>query len=87
MEALLLILLLAVVAALNIVCFMVGANVGQKVSKGESIEITSASPQKAVREHKAHKEADMEQNRVDTIMRNVEAYDGTPYGQEDVPGR
>ena len=81
------VLLLAVMAASNILCFVVGAKVGQKVSKGESIEIPSASPLKAVREHKAKKEAEMEQSRIDTIMRNVEAYDGTPHGQEDVPGR
>lgn len=68
-------------------CFLLGASVGQKVSKGESIEIPSASPLKAVREHKAKKEAQMEQSRIDTIMRNVEVYDGTPHGQEDVPGR
>lgn len=81
------VLLLAVAAASNIVCFVVGAKVGQKVSKGESIETPAVSPLKAVREHKAKKEAEMEQSRIDTILRNVETYDGTPHGQEDVPGR
>ena len=87
MEVLLLILLIlmiAVIAALNILCFVVGAKVGQNVSKGEDIKIPSASPLEAVREHKAQKEAEMAQRKSDTILRNIEVYDGTPYGQEDV---
>jgi hypothetical protein len=45
------------------------------------------SPTKAVQEHREKKEAQMEQNRLETIMRNIESYDGTPYGQKEVPGR
>jgi hypothetical protein len=41
----------------------------------------------AVKKHQAKKAAEMEQNRFDTILRNIEAYDGTERGQEDVPGR
>jgi hypothetical protein len=40
---------------------------------------------KAYREREAKKEAQMEQDRIDTIMRNIEGYDGTSRGQEDVP--
>ena len=32
-------------------------------------------------------EAQMEQDKIDTIMRNIERYDGTSQGQEDVSGR
>ena len=35
------ILLIAVVATANILCFLVGAKVGQMVQKGEKIEIAS----------------------------------------------
>ena len=66
-------------------CFLLGAKVGQKVVKGESIELPD--PMKPVREHRARKEAQMEQSRRDTIMRNIDSYDGTGYGQEDVPSR
>ena len=79
------VLLLAVMAASNIACFLIGARVGQQASKGEEIEIPTVSPLEAVREHRAKKEAEWEQSRIDTILRNVEAYDGTSYGQEDVP--
>ena len=56
-----------------------------KVAKGEEIELPSVNPVEVIREHKAKKEAEWEQSRIDTILRNVEAYDGTSYGQEDVP--
>ena len=79
------ILLTIVVGTLNIVCFFVGAKVGQKTSKGETIETPTLNPMKAIQERRAKKEAEMEQDRIDTIMRNIEAYDGTGRGQEDVP--
>lgn len=81
------VLLLLVMGIANIVCFVIGAKVGQAVSKGEDIKTPTVNPVKAYREHEAKKEAQMEQNRIDTIMRNIEGYDGTGRGQEDVPGR
>ena len=68
-------------------CFLMGAKVGQAASKGETIETPTVNPIKAYREHEAKKEAKMEQDRIETIMRNIEGYDGTSRGQEDVPGR
>lgn len=80
-------LTIAVTGLLCIVCFIIGAKVGQTVSKGEDIELPEVNPMKAIKEHRAKQEAEMEQNRIDTIMRNIESYDGTTMGQEDVPGR
>jgi hypothetical protein len=78
------ILLVATVGALCIGCFLIGAKVGQTVSKGESIELPSVNPFEAYRKHEAKKEAQAEQDRIDTIMRNIECYDGTGNNQEDV---
>mgnify|MGYP003290036212 CR=1 FL=1 len=78
------ILLVATVGALCIGCFLIGAKVGQTVSKGESIELPSVNPFEAYRKHEAKKEAQAEQERIDTIMRNIECYDGTGNNQEDV---
>lgn len=77
-------LMMAVLAASNIVCFMVGARVGQKVTNGEEVELPKIDPMQAVRDHRAKKEAEMEQNKVCTILRNIDNYDGTPNGQEEV---
>lgn len=81
------VLLIIAVAVSNIACFLIGAKTGQQVQKGEEIELPSVNPMEAIREHKHKQEAKWEQERVDTILRNIESYDGTAYGQEDVPGR
>lgn len=78
-------LLLLIAGAVNIACFVIGAKVGQTVSKGEKVEIPSANPLKAVREREDRREEQEEWNRVETILRNIESYDGTGIGQEDVP--
>lgn len=78
------VLLLAVTGALNIVCFIVGAKVGQKVSKGEIVEIPTVNPLKAVKESRARKAVEQEQDKINKILRNIERYDGTSKGQEDV---
>lgn len=82
------IILILVVGALNIACFFIGAKVGQRVTKGENIELPSLNPITAVKEHnekkQAEKEAEREQKRIRTIMENIENYDGTPNGQKDV---
>ena len=76
--------LLAVASLTNIACFVIGAKVGQTVSKGETIETPTVNPMEVYRAHQAQKEADREKNRYDTILRNIDNYDGTGYGQEEV---
>lgn len=80
-------LLLAIMGLTNIACFVIGAKVGQTVSKGEEVKLPTVNPMDAYRKREAKKEAQMEQDRLDTIMRNIECFDGTSRGQEDVPGR
>ena len=79
------ILLMLILSISNIVCFMVGAKVGQMVQKGETIKAPTINPVKLYNEHIDKKEAEIEKNRLDVIMRNIERYDGTGKGQEDVP--
>lgn len=66
----------------NIVCFMLGAYVGTRVVKGEKIEIPN--PVKIVQEHKAKVAEDEKLKEIETIISNIEKYDGTPNGQKDV---
>lgn len=79
------ILLVLTVGALCIGCFAVGAKVGQQVAKGEAVNVPLPNPVKAFREHKAQKEADRERSKMETILANIERYDGSPGGQEDIP--
>ena len=82
MEAL---LIIAAVAASNIVCFVIGAKVGQAVSKGEEVKLPTVNPLEAYRANKEKEEAQRQQDRIDTILQNVESYNGTAAGQKDVP--
>ena len=78
------VLLLAIASLSNIACFIIGAKLGQTVVKDEHIETPTVNPMEAYKEHKQKKEAETEKNRIDTILRNIDNYDGTGNGQEDV---
>ncbi len=68
-------------------CFIIGAKVGQKVSKGEDIELPH--PVKTWQENHAKREAEKaaqrEQDKLNAILQNIDRYDGTPANQQDVP--
>lgn len=79
------VLLMALLTLSNILCFVIGAKVGQKVSKGEEVQLPTVNPMEVYREHKEQREVERKQRELDTIMRNIDNYDGTPNGQEEVP--
>jgi len=79
------ILLILTAGALNVACFFIGAKVGQTVAKGEKIEMPSVNLTQAARGRIDRKKAKKTQDRYNTIMRNIDNYDGTSNGQEDVP--
>ena len=79
------IFIILVSGTLNAVCFFIGAKIGQKVNKGETIEAPTLNPMKAIREREERKEADKESERLEIILQNIENYDGSPNGQRDVP--
>ena len=65
-------------------CFLMGVKVGQAVSKGEKVELP-ANPLTAAKERQTKQEAEFEQNRLNTILHNIDRYDGTSDGQKEVP--
>ncbi len=80
------ILLTLTVGTLCIVCFFIGVRVGQAVSRGETIKTPPINPLETIRRREDRKKAETEQDRIETIMGNIERYDGTSNGQRDVPG-
>ena len=78
------ILLLLVAGTINIFCFFIGAKVGQTVAKGERIELPNINLIEAIQREENRREADDKQEKLAVIMRNIERYDGTSIGQEDV---
>ena len=79
------VLLMLVMGATNLLCFLIGAKVGQAVDKGKDIELPKINPLEMMRDREEKRETKREQDRLDVILRNIEAYDGTSRGQEDVP--
>lgn len=78
------VLLLLVMGIVNIVCFFIGAKVGQTVSKGKEIEVPNLNPVEAVRAVKEKREAQHQENKMATIMGNLECYNGSSVGQKEV---
>lgn len=81
------VLIMLVMGAVNVVCFFIGAKVGQTAQRGADIKAPAINPVKAIKESESRKVAKAEQERIDTILHNIESYDGTERGQQDVPGR
>lgn len=79
------ILIMLICGTLNIACFLIGAKVGQKVQRGETIELPTVNPIKLIEERREKKEQEKTQEKIDTILSNIESYDGTAFGQKDVP--
>ena len=79
------ILTILTTGALCCVSFILGAKTVQNVKKDKDIELPNINPLKAIRERQEHKEQKKEQDKLETIMRNIEAYDGTSNRQEDIP--
>ena len=77
-------IILAISGLFNILCFIIGAKVGQSINKGETISMPNFNPLETIRKNQARKEIDKEEDKKNTILRNIERYDGTGRGQEDV---
>lgn len=85
MDYLMILFIILAVGTLNVACFFIGAKVGQKVVKDEPLELPSLNPLEKVRENRARKAAAAEEERVNTIYQNLDAYNGTGEGQKDIP--
>lgn len=87
----LMILIILVSAISNILCFYIGAKIGQKVINKEELKYEDIKPNITLDPFKIHqqKEAERKQKeeleKLDIIMQNIENYDGTDYKQKDVP--
>ncbi len=84
--AVVIVVVIVVVSTLNIGCFLIGAKVGQKVSRDETIEMPNLNPIEAIRKMQDKREAERVQDKIETIMQNIDNYDGTSAGQRDVRG-
>lgn len=80
-------ILIGIVSILNIVCFFIGAKVGQKVVRNEDIKLPNPIKdiQESIQIERETKEAQKEQEKWDTVAYNIDNYDGTAIGQKEIP--
>lgn len=69
----------------NILCFLIGAKIGQKTIKGEDIKI---NPIKAIKEDieeaKISKEIELQNEEFKKELENIDNYDGTSVNQKEL---
>lgn len=79
-------LTLVIILLINLASFVIGAKIGQKVSNNERIEVNPVKMIKEeIQEHKEQKVKEEEDNYYNTILHNIDVYDGTSNGQKPVP--
>lgn len=76
---------IALVSFFNISSFIIGAKIGQKVNRGESIESPRIELKNPIKTFNENKEAKKEQEKNRIIAENIDSYNGTPYGQQELP--
>ena len=85
------VLLLLIMFVINTAWFLLGVKFGKQTAKYEEVKLPVVKPAEPVEEHQvqneAEQEAEMEKSRLETILLNVDNYDGTDEGQVDVPWR
>ncbi len=70
-----------IICVSNIVCFIIGAVVGQKVIKQEPIV---QNPVKIIKQATDNREYRKEMDKFETMLANIDSYNGTGEGQKEV---
>lgn len=81
METIILVMLMGV---MNLLAFLIGARVGQKVVNKEPIELPTVNPLTLYKEHKEQVSMSKEQDRLNTMLDNINNYDGSSANQKDI---
>ena len=74
-------IILLIVSISNIICFFLGAKIGQRVVNNQPVRIIDKSPIESIREKQDSKELKKQH----VIKHNIDVYDGTSLGQKDIP--
>ena len=81
------VLIVLAVGTLNIVCFFIGVKAGKR-EEIKAPEVKDLNPIKKIQEiqikKEEAKEAELERQKIETILENIDNYNGTAEGQKDV---
>ena len=75
-----------VVVISNTISLVVGAKIGQSAIRGEKIKLPNpiTRVKETIDEFRDEREQEEEQERIKTMLENIDAYDGTGLGQKDI---
>lgn len=75
-----------ILCVINLISMLLGIKIGMSVASKKDL---SLNPIKAIQEHKQEriekKEADLKDRQLKTMLKNIDNYDGTEFGQEEIP--
>ena len=77
-------IIVAIVSAMNILCFLIGGKVAQMIYKGKEIKVVP-NPVKEIKEAIEEKEISKEEQRFNIIAENIDNYSGNSIGQKVIP--
>lgn len=78
------IILVMLMGGLNLLAFLIGARVGQKVVNNEPVELPTINPITLYKEHKEKEEMSKEQEKLNTMLENINNYDGSSANQKEI---
>lgn len=75
-----------ILVVINIITLLIGVKIGMSVSNRKEITL---NPVKAIKEHREEKiekrEADLKERQMETMLKNIDNYDGSGFGQQEIP--
>lgn len=78
------VILVMLMGGLNLLAFLIGARVGQKVVNKEPVELPTINPLALYKEHKENKEMQRQQEENNANLYNIDVYDGSSNGQREI---
>jgi hypothetical protein len=78
------IILVMLMGGMNLLAFLIGARVGQKVVNNEPVELPTINPITLYKEHKDKEEMSKEQEKLNTMLDNINNYDGSSANQKEI---
>lgn len=77
------IILVISIGLINILCFFIGARVGQKVVRNEPIEMPKINPIEMYKDKQEKKEAEQQIKEIEIMLQNIDNY-GTNKKQQEI---
>lgn len=75
-----------VIVVINLITLIIGVKIGISATNKKDITLNLM---KAIKEHREEqreqKEADLKERQMKTMLKNIDNYDGTGFGQQDIP--